>query len=484
MNPLGGHIGSDGDGLGPKQPELFDIHVMIFCGDPESTVDGLARFFAIDRAAAARLFEETPVVVKRAAEPDVAAEMLDVLGTLGAQVVLLPAASAVPSETDLLELKAPSVAPPAQQNMSPAATWGALEPIAAPEKKLDRAPRAATVDLLAAAPMAELELSPSSVAATSSETRAAPKSAATLLEARAPARSAPPSKRGVIDDDLVIAPLYERGEAQARSRKHVDVNSVSLPPAPSEMDSLPPALGEPLSSVPPAPVVQTLPPVRASLPDLGLGSVPPLPALGAAPGGPPPVPGVAMRAGPPRVPPPSPRPARPQQPPPPPPGVAPAAAQPRFQYERTLDTDASFKLPSLGVAPTTGTQAAAAKPGGDNYWSGRRAAAGATPELGEIEAVATPAKLANQPVPAGGAPGEALRDLPLRPIRASLQDTETVRSRSAVRAALEIGAGMMVFVFFMQANNSILLGNADVVAIVMHGFAIFGVGSGVLELRG
>jgi hypothetical protein len=482
VNPLGGHIGSDGDGLGPKQPELFDIHVMVFCGDPESTVDGLARFFAIDRAAAARLVEETPVVVKRAAEPDVAAEMLDVLGTLGAQVVLLPAASAVPSETDLLELKEPSVAPPAPaapRNQSPGATWGALEPMAAPEKK--RAPRAATVDLIAAAPMAELELSPSSVAA-SSETRAAAKSAATLLEARAPTRSAPPSKRGVIDEDLVIAPLYEPGETQARSRKQLDVNSVSLPPALASTDSLPPALGEPVSSVPPAPVVQTLPPVRASVPDLGLGSVPPLPALG-APGGPPPVPGAAMRGGPARVPPPSPRPARPQ--PPPPPGAVPTPAQQRAQYERTLDTDASLKLPSLGVSPATGAQAAAAKPaGGDNYWSGRRAATGATLELGEVEAVTAPAKLANQPVVTGGAPGEALRDVPMRPIRANTQQTEAVRSRSAVRAALEIGAGMVVFVIFMQSNNSILLGNADVIAIVMHGFAIFGIGAGVLELRG
>lgn len=473
MNPLGGHIGGDGDGLGPKQPELFDIHVMIFCGDHESTVDGLSRFFAIDRAAAARLVEETPVVVKRAAEPDVAAEMLDVLGNLGAQVVLLPAASAVPSETDLLELKAPSVAPPAPT--TPRAAWGALEPMTAPEKNTRAvAPRAATADLLAAAPMAELELSPLR------------SSAGKSLEARAPTRSAPPGKRGVIDEDLVIAPLYDPDEVDARKRKPVDVNSVSLPPAPADSDSLPPVLGEPVSSVPPAllaptaptaSTVHTMPPARVSVPDLGLGSVPPLPALGAAPG-PPPVPGAAHRGGPPRVAPPSPRPARPQ--PPPPPGLVPPPSQQRAHYERTLDTDSSFKLPSLGVTPTTGSQAA--KPaGGDNYWAGRRAA----PELGEVEAAA-PTKTPNAPASAavGGAPGEALREVPLRPIRASSQQSEVVRARSAVRAGLEIGAGLFVFVFFLQSDNSILLGNADIVALVMHGLAIFSVGSGVLELRG
>ena len=160
MNPLGGHIGSDGDGLGPKQPELFDIHVMIFCGDPESTVEGLARFFAIDREAAVRLVEDVPIIVKRAAEPDVAAEMVDVLGGLGAQVVLLPAASAVPPETDLLELKTPSIPPsPMEPERSP--EWGAFESMEA-RRPAQPARRAATVDMLASAPMAELEISPSS----------------------------------------------------------------------------------------------------------------------------------------------------------------------------------------------------------------------------------------------------------------------------------------------------------------------------------
>jgi len=458
VNPLGGHIGSDNDELGPP-PELFDIHVMIFAGDPQSTIEGLERFFAIDREAAERLVEDVPVIVKRAAEPDVAAEMVDVLGNLGAQVVLLPAASLAPSETDLLELKEPSIppppstAPPAQ----PAATWGALESADPPPSRAAAAPRRAdTVDLIAAGPMAELE-----------------------LEARAPARSAPPTRRGVIDDELVIAPLYEPGEVEARTRGH----AVSLPPADTgrKPDSMPPALGAPMSSAPPGPVVQTLPPTRSpSLPDLGLGSVPPLPTLG---GGPPPVPGAAMKGSAGRAPPPPA--ARPQ--PPPPPGVVPGAAQQRALYERSIDVDLPLKLPSLGVTPTSGPHAAAKPAGSDNYWSGRRAAATAGPELGEVDAATAPGQ-ALEVVAPGSAPGEALRALPARPPIASRMgvssDAEAEPTRSVARAAVQIGLGLLVFAYFMHSGNSILLGNADVLSIVMHGFAIFGIGAGVLELKG
>ena len=488
MNPLGGHIGSDGDGLGPKQPELFDIHVMIFAGDPESTIAGLARYFLIDRAAAERLVEDVPVVVKRAAEPDVAAEMVDVLGALGAQVVLLPAASAVPSETDLLELKEPSVAPPPMaRNASPARSeWGALEPI----RQAGGAParRTATVDMLAEAPMAELELEP---------TRGAK---ATLLEARAPTRSAPPGYGPAIDDELVIAPLYEPGEAENRGRapkRAAPAQAVSLPPAraiaesapPARAisESLPPALGELLSSVPP-PVVHTVPSMPA-LPDLGLGSVPPLPALAAGPGAPPPVPNAALRggAGAGRISPPAPLARAPGKPQPPPaPGVVPAPTQQRALYERTLDTDAAAKLPSLGVVPTTGTGPAAARPAaGDNYWSGRRAPVGGAAELGELEPeVAQPQ---NEPAaPAGGAaPGEAIRGLGARPMVSRVaREDGAAAPRSRGRGFSQVVLGLTVFAFFLQQGDSILLGNADVVSIVLHGLALFAIGSGLAELRG
>jgi hypothetical protein len=476
VNPLGGHIGSDGDGLGPKQPELFDIHVMIFAGDPQSTVEGLARFFSIDREAAERLVEDVPIIVKRSAEPDVAAEMVDVLGGLGAQVVLLPAASAISAETDLLELKVPSVMPgPPARGAS--AEWGALEtaprprraePRAEPSLHADSSPRAepkgraATVDLIAAAPMAELDLSPPAQSP--------------ALEARAPARSGPPERRGVIDDELVIAPLYDPTEVASRAHGASSAAaSVSLPPAVGE--SIPPALGGPSSHRPPTPLG----------PDLGLGSVPPLPQLGAVPPVPPPVPGSAPR-GAPRVPPPSPKPLRPaaRPQPPPAPGVVPGASQQRSHYERTLDTDVAGKLPSLGVLPTSTETKAAARPlGGDNYWSGRRAAGAgpATPELGEVDGPVAQRPASDVEL-AGGAPGEAIRGVPARPTaRAASKDPKTVHTRSAGRALLQIVGGALVFGLFLQQGNSILLGNADLVSTVLHAFALFTIGLGLAELK-
>jgi len=463
VNPLGGHIGSDGDGLGPKQPELFDIHVMIFAGDPRSTAEGLARFFSIDREAAERLVEEVPVIVKRCAEPDVAAEMVDVLGGLGAQVVLLPAAAAISAETDLLELKVPTV-PPAPPERARSAEWGALEPVErarAPEP----ARRADTVDLIAAAPMAELDLTPPAQA--------------TVLDARAPARSAPPVRRGVIDDELVIAPLYDPAETAARARPAAATASVSLPPALAGTSSIPPALGGPVSSHPPEP------PMAAGLPDLGLGSVPPLPQLGAMPPVPPPVPGAGPRAAP-RPPPPAPKLpgalARAQ--PPPAPGVVPHAAQQRTHYERTIDADAA-KLPSLGVVTAPDTKGAARSAGGDNYWSGRRATAtgaAAAPELGEVEAAPAP-RAAAATVEPGGAPGEALRGVPARPIGRPASQVKTVHTRSVGRAALQVFGGALIVGVCLQQGNSILLGNADPLALALHTLALFTIGLGIAELR-
>jgi hypothetical protein len=168
--------------------------------------------------------------------------------------------------------------------------------------------------------------------------------------------------------------------------------------------------------------------------------------------------------------------------------VVPGAAQQRALYERSIDIDQPLKLPSLGVTPTTGPHAAAAKPAGsDNYWSGRRAAATAGPELGEVETATAPGQ-ALETVAAGGAPGEALRALPARPPIASRMgpssDADAAPTRSVVRAAVQIGMGLLAFVYFMNSGNSILLGNADVLSIVMHGLAIFGIGAGVLELKG
>jgi hypothetical protein len=450
VEPAFGQIGSDGDGLGPKQPELFDIHVMLFAGDAEQTVAALAERFSIDRDAAERLIEDVPVVVKRAADPDVAAEMLDVLGSLGAQVVLLPAASAVPAETDLLELKVPSLPPPRAPSKlaqaQPAAGWGGLER-SAPR-------RAETADLIARAPLAELDLGGGDE------------------DDRAPLDDSEPPARGVVaasmpphDDDerLVIAPLFDpdtaratpvgRGVASARTRLEAQAMA-------AHGESLPPALrgGEDDEEA------------RASAPpDLGLGAVPPLPALGAlssarGPGAPPPPPAHAGTG-------PAARPA----PPPPPRAVAKplapgsglsAAASGRSTYERTLEGSATA-LPTLSVqgaertAPVRAAQA-------DTYWSARRPAAAAS-EAAETKPASPDAAAA----------------LPARPARVARNaDVAPARSvKSLGRPLFEILAGVLVFVFFAQQDNSILFGNASALAVVLHGFALYGIGMGIREIR-
>ena len=70
--------------------QRFDIHVMAFADQSEDTARALQRAFSVDCATAQRMLEGTPVVVKRGATPEVASALLDELGRVGAQVVLLP----------------------------------------------------------------------------------------------------------------------------------------------------------------------------------------------------------------------------------------------------------------------------------------------------------------------------------------------------------------------------------------------------------
>ena len=81
-----------GRGSEPPVPELFDIHVMYFVGDPRHIAGELSRAFNIDQQAALRIATDVPVTVKRNVGPDLAVQFLEVLGQLGAQVVLLPCA--------------------------------------------------------------------------------------------------------------------------------------------------------------------------------------------------------------------------------------------------------------------------------------------------------------------------------------------------------------------------------------------------------
>lgn len=523
MHPLGGHIGSEGDGLGPKQPELFDIHVMLFAGDPETTVAGLERFFSIDREAAERLVTDVPVVVKRAAEPDIAAEMVDVLNELGAQVVLLPAACAVPSETDILDFKTPTEPPPADDadgaleledmhaQRSPA--WGALESErvrahapprerAAERKREPARHRGATADLLADAPMAELDLAaptrsdepnatwggsaPVRGGAAQRAARGATSTTARSAPRRLESSSLPPALDAETDEGLVIAPLYEPPE---RTR----IERAAPAPIPAPAQSVAPDLG--LGSVPP-------------LPDLGLGAVPPLPSMerererAPAIAGMPPIPGEVGK-GKLRVPPPPPAPAtllamtlpRSSLHPAPharrgPPAVlgapAPAPAQQRSFYERTIEADEALKLPSLSAAQTSEPRAAQTKPAADGYWSGRRAASGAdaneTGGLGE-PAAAPPTASANHTSHEPPSAPQARSAQAKSGGGATSASKESRGARVGGQTLIEIIAGLAVFAFGIQQDSSILFGNASLVMTLMHGAALYAIGAGLLELR-
>ena len=66
---------------------------MMFADRSSVAVSALQRAFALERDAAEKLLADAPIVVKRAATPEVAAALIDVLNQLGAQVVLLPSAA-------------------------------------------------------------------------------------------------------------------------------------------------------------------------------------------------------------------------------------------------------------------------------------------------------------------------------------------------------------------------------------------------------
>jgi hypothetical protein len=86
--------------IGEKLPELFDIHVMFFADTSNEAITALQRAFSLERSVAEKLIAAAPVMVKRAASPEVADSLLDVLNNLGAQVVLLPSASAASAVPD------------------------------------------------------------------------------------------------------------------------------------------------------------------------------------------------------------------------------------------------------------------------------------------------------------------------------------------------------------------------------------------------
>jgi hypothetical protein len=105
---------------------------------------------------------------------------------------------------------------------------------------------------------------------------------------------------------------------------------------------------------------------------------------------------------------------------------------------------------------------------GDGYWSARRP--GSANE-------STEAKPATQEPPGAA--------LPVRPNpRARQVEVAPANSvKSLGRPILEVVAGIAVFAFFAQQDNSILFGNASALSIVLHGFALYGIGMGIWEIR-
>jgi hypothetical protein len=127
-------------------------------------------------------------------------------------------------------------------------------------------------------------------------------------------------------------------------------------------------------------------------------------------------------------------------------------------------------LPELSTLQTAERAAPVRAPqAADTYWSARRpAAAGESAEA--------------KPVPAAEAPGAAL---PAR-LGARSRNAEVAPARSTKSLGLpllEIVAALAVFVFFAQQDNSIFFGNASPLSIVLHGFALYGIGMGIWEIR-
>ena len=55
--------------------------------------------------------------------------------------------------------------------------------------------------------------------------------------------------------------------------------------------------------------------------------------------------------------------------------------------------------------------------------------------------------------------------------------------KSRLVAVLELVAGLAVFGLGLQLDNTVLHGNADTIWLVLHGFALYGIGAGLYGLR-
>jgi hypothetical protein len=93
-----------------------------------------------------------------------------------------------------------------------------------------------------------------------------------------------------------------------------------------------------------------------------------------------------------------------------------------------------------------------------------------------------PAPSGEAQVPAGLVPADE-RAHQARMGAASPAAPRSVARGSRLLAVLELIAGVAVFALGLQVDNSVLHGNADTVSLVLHGFALYGIGSGLYGVR-
>jgi hypothetical protein len=431
--------------IGEKLPELFDIHVMFFADTSNEAITALQHAFSLERSVAEKLVADVPVMVKRAASPEVADSLLDVLNNLGAQVVLLPSTST------------PSVVPDdaAGSLLSGGAPiWGGLD-LKAPSQSESRArlPNAQVVSLgrIDAEPLRERVLQsdpplpkPAVVVATSvapgpshfprveTPIPAPVAVAAQVLDADEPDRFAlDPAAAPLELQHLEPTPRVYPAQLRSRSsRAPAAADQEQDLELDLEQNSEPPSAGRPRGA-------------RESDVDLGLGSVPPLPSASAAR---PPMP---------RVPP-----AKPVVPARPParPAVDATTRAPRSGPQASESADQSAVLPDLQLAlPNSG----------DAFWSAKRKTPGQGRDGGE-------------PTSARGASTAKQAATRSQPPRSSMP-AEAPRSRTFALAAL-LG-GVLLFAVSAYFDQSIFSGSASPFWIVVQGLGFLGVGTGCTRIR-
>ena len=102
-------------------------------------------------------------------------------------------------------------------------------------------------------------------------------------------------------------------------------------------------------------------------------------------------------------------------------------------------------------------------------------------------AAATPAASAEAPAQGNALAGFSPSDARTQARAAAASAAEAlprVSSRkSRMVAVLELIAGLAVFGLGLQLDNTVLHGNADTIWLVLHGFALYGIGAGLYGLR-